>query len=408
MSERNIVHNRTKIDIVALTLLITAEICFYRVGTLSLYFIMTGFGVIVGLFVVGIRYMNRMVNVRRVPIWLISIYGMFFINGIFRLQTGTFTWDTLLYRFIENLAIYYLVKDIVKDNYSKIAFQFIISGVISFGYLLMTEGRLLLSGYSRIGNLMSGNVNTVGYNFGIASMFTMWWYCHEKKWYKFILFLLFSFVMLLTGSKKVLIILLLDFILLFMYDRGHAGRWLKFGIAFVAVAYLLFNIPLFYDVMGHRVEAMISTLLYGSNTSLYSYSTDVRDIMIEEGIKLFLNKPVFGGGWAYFYANTSTSYSYSHSNYVELLCSFGVVGTLIYYNKHISNIAFSFKKLWNSKFGEKKIIFPFILMITVILLDLAAISFSSVCVWYIPLICASVMLEEIRFSRPIKQVDSIE
>ena len=402
MSKRNIVHNRTKIDIFALTLLLTGEICFYRVGTLKLYLPMTGFGLIIGLLVAGTRYVNRMVNLKRIPIWLIAVYGMFFINGFFRLQTGTFPWDNILYRFVENIAIYYLFKDIVKNNNSKIIYPFILSGIFSFVYLLMTEGSQLFTGYTRIGNLMSGNVNTVGYNFGIISMFTMWWYCHEKKWYKFGLFLLFSLVMLLTGSKKVLIILLLDFILLFLYERGHAGRWLKFGIALVTVVYIVFNVPLFYHILGYRVEAMISTLLYGRSTSLYSYSTDVRDRMMEEGIKLFLNKPIFGGGWAYFFANTATSYSYSHSNYIEMLCSFGLFGTLLYYSKHISNLFFSFKGLWHSKFSDKSLFFPFILMVMVILLDFAAISFSSVCVWYIPLICASVMLEEIRFSTTSK------
>jgi O-antigen ligase len=404
MQEKSTASSRIKLDIVALTLLVTAEICFYRIGTLNLYFIMTGFGIVVGLFIAGIRYIHRSVNIRRFPVWLIVIYGMFVINGFFRLQIGTFTWDTIFYRFIENLAMYYLFRDIVRENSKKIVGPFLIAGLFSFGYLLMTEGTSFLAGYSRIGNLMSGNVNTVGYNFGLVSMFTMWWYCQEKKWYKLVLFLLFSIVMLLTGSKKVVIILLLDFVLLFMHDRGHAGRWLKFGLAFVALVYLVFNVPVFYEIIGHRIETMISTMLYGNNTALYSYSTDVRNRMIEEGFKLFLKKPIFGGGWAYFYANTTTSYTYSHNNYIELLCSFGLVGTLIYYNKHIATLLFSLKSLIKSHFNDRRFYFPFILILATVLLDFAAISFSAVCVWYIPLICSCVMVEDIKYNIPSKNM----
>lgn len=405
MREISIVYSRTKLDIMALTLLVTAEICFYRIGTLHFYFLMTGFGIVVGLFVAGIRYVHRYVNMKSFPVWLIAIYGMFVINGFFRLQIGTFTWDTIIYRFVENIAMYFLFRDIIREDNRIIVFPFIIAGLFSFGYLMMTEGTsFFFTGYYRIGNSMSGNVNTVGYNFGMISLFTMWWYCQRKKWYKLVLFLLFSVVMLLTGSKKVMILLLLDFVLLFLCDREHSGRWLKFALALVALVYLVFNVPVFYDTIGHRIETMLSTMLYGSSATLYSYSTDVRNKMIEEGFKLFLKKPIFGGGWANYYANTTTSYTYSHNNYIELLCSFGLVGTLLYYNKHISNLFYTLKGLVKSRFSDRKLFFPFILILATVLLDFAAISFSAVCVWYIPLICGCVMVEDIKYQEQSEEI----
>ena len=86
MRENRIRYSRTSLDIVALVLLITAEICFYRVGTLTLYFLMTGFGIIVGILVVGTRYINRKINPRSFPIWLIVIYSIFLLNRFFRLH----------------------------------------------------------------------------------------------------------------------------------------------------------------------------------------------------------------------------------------------------------------------------------------------------------------------------------
>ena len=397
MQEKSVDHNRTKLDIVALTLLITAEICFYRIGTLNFYLFMTGFGIVVGLFVAGIHYINRFVNIKRFPVWLIVFWIIYLINGLFRLQCGTFPWDTVIYRFVEILAMYFLFRDIVRDDKKKVVYAFIVAGIFSIGYLLATEGSLIQLGTIRIGNKMSGNVNTVGYNFGIISLFVMWWYCNEKKWYKLIIFAIFAVFMLLTGSKKVLILLVIDFLLLFGYDRDHASRWLKFGIGFAAVAYIIFNVPLFYDIIGVRVETMFSTMIYGKNAALYSYSTDVRDDMIREGFKVFLKTPVFGGGYNNFYANTAFGYDYSHNNYIELLCTFGLVGTLIYYSKHLGNLIFLLKNSIKTRMKNHTYLFPLSLIIAILLMDWAAVSFSAVCVWYIPVIVSSVLVEDLKY-----------
>ena len=398
MSERNNVHNRTTINIAALTLLITAEICFYRVDTIAIYFLLSGFGIITGLAVAFTRYMSRVINIKRFPVWLICFWIIYLIYGLFRLQKGTFSWDTTIYRFAEILAMYFLFRDIVNDDKYRIVYPFIFAGVFSLGYLLYTEGNFIQLGTIRIGNRMSGNVNTVGYNFGIVSLFMMWWYCTEKKWYKLLLYFVFAAFMLLTGSKKVLILILVAFLLLFAYERGHASRWLKLALGIAALLYVIFNIPIFYEMIGIRIETMVSTLLYGSSSSLYSYSTDVRDNMIHEGFNIFLENPIFGGGYNNFYAHTTFGYDYSHNNYIELLCTFGIIGTLVYYNKHIGNLVFLIKRGVRTRFKENRCFFPLALLIGIVMIDWAAVSFSAVCVWYIPIIVSSVLIEDMKYS----------
>ena len=85
--------------------------------------------------------------------------------------------------------------------------------------------------------------------------------------------LVYAAFMLLTGSKKVLIV----YLLLFGHDRGPASRWLKIVLGLVIVVYIILNVPIFYNKIGFRVETMISTMLYGRNGALYFYSTDVRE-----------------------------------------------------------------------------------------------------------------------------------
>ena len=350
-----------------------------------------------GLVVAFTRYINRVVNIRRFPVWLICFWIIYLAYGLFRLQRGTFPWDTTVYRFAEILALYFLFRDIVSDDKTKIVYPFVIAGIFSLGYLLYTEGNLIKLGTVRIGNEMSGNVNTVGYNFGIIALFIMWWYCVEKRWYKLLLYLVFTAFMLLTGSKKVLILALNAFLLLFAYERGHASRWLKLVLGLTAFIYIIFNIPIFYEIIGVRIDSMISTFLYGSNSALYSYSTDVRDEMILEGFNLFLKTPVFGGGYNSFYAHTSFGYDYSHNNYIELLCTFGILGTLLYYSKHIGNLTFLIKRGIITRFEDYQCYLPIALLIANLALDWGAVTFSAICVWYIPIIVSSVFVEDMKY-----------
>lgn len=134
---------------------------------------------------------------------------------------------------------------------------------------------------------------------------------------------------------------------------------------------------------------MIDTLIYGTASLEYSYSTEVRDEMIKEAFHFFLNNPIFGNGWNYFYAHTMYGYEYSHCNYTELLCSFGILGTLLFYSKYFSNLFVMIKNIHNKFIHKDLLVLIFILTVEALLLDWAAVTFSAQCIWYLPVIIAS-------------------
>ena len=141
---------------------------------------------------------------------------------------------------------------------------------------------------------------------------------------------------------------------------------------------------------------MFLTLRYGSETALYSYSTDVRAMMIKEGFEFFMEHPILGGGYNYFYLRTSTPYDYSHCNYTEMLCTFGLIGTLVYYSKHFSLLRCLFNQIRLRKGEDINLIcISSIMLIQTLVLDWAVVTFSAQSVWYIPVIFASVTVEQI-------------
>lgn len=382
----------------ALTALLIGEICFYRIETIYIYWCLTGFGILTGVVLYGLPNFKFKIKVSSFCFWVNAVYLMYMVNGLFRLKSGSFSWDTILYRYIECMGIYFLAKKIARTKVSDLIKPFLYAGLFSMVYLFLLQREDIILGAQRIGDALSGNVNTVGYNFGIISLFAVWWYCQGKKWYKFVFFVLTAVIMLITGSKKVLIILVVDLLLIFAYDRKKASGWLKIGLLFATLIYTIFNVPYLYNIIGIRIESMIQTLLYGSSATIFSNSTDVRNEMIKEGYYIFLRRPLFGGGWNFFRENTRYfRYNYSHNNYIEMLCTFGIIGTILFYSKHFSNLVFSIRLLRSKNNQQTQdMIFAMALTILCLILDWAAVTFSAQCIWYIPLIISSVLVTNMK------------
>lgn len=323
----------------------------------------------------------------------------FFLLRILFLQGGKFSWDSFFIRYIENISLYLAISSLFRCRGENIVAPFTIAGIMSIVYLIFKEGTEILSGGVRIGDTLSGNVNTVGFNLGFISLLVTWQYCRNKKKKNLILLGILILFMLLTGSKKALLIVMLDVLLIFLYEKGHASRWLKLIVAITVGAYLIFNVPYFYEILGSRIESMFNTMFGKTSAVLntYSYSTDMREEMIGEAFRLFLQKPVFGGGYNAFMANTITRYEYSHCNYTEMLSSFGLFGTIIFYSKYVSNIKFILSNRLFKVPKYRNIAFiGILLMIEMIVADWATVTFSGQCLGYLPVVFTCAALEYVR------------
>ena len=134
---------------------------------------------------------------------------------------------------------------------------------------------------------------------------------------------------------------------------------------------------------------------FGKSNSIYSRSTSDREFMIKEGWNIFLENPILGGGYNNFFYNTKTRYDYSHCNYIELLCSFGIVGTILYYSQHLKIFFYVIKKRLKKKFSiESYLILN--LCTQILILDFSLVSFYGMFIFYLPIILASVLSQSIK------------
>lgn len=237
-------------------------------------------------------------------------------------------------------------------------------------------------GESRLGADNLGedwNSNTIGMNlaFGLFSIYFLYSIGEIRTRLKKVSYLLFSVVfistIILTGSRKALFIVAFS-IVLFTVLQSQNKKLFHTTLIVLAITifgYLSFNIPILYEVVGLRIEGLIAGIF---NLGEADASTRVRMHMITTGIEFFKESPWLGYGIDNFkqlYYEVANDFRYSHNNYVEILVSFGVIGTLLYY----IGLAYVLLKTFNSR--NRYLIFAFVFVTTSLIIDYGLVSYSS-------------------------------
>lgn len=392
-------NNPIDLNSIGLTLILFANICFYNQKMVFLFRIISALGIIC-IFISFLVKKQLLLHKKSYPIWIFTIYSMFIFYQVFALRAGDFNWDTLIWRAVESLCIYYVIISSLRSG-KKFDVPFIVSGLLSVLILLKNELSSILSGNLRVGTTLSGNVNTVGFAFGVISLVIMWTYCQEEKKDKFkmVLFFMFVILMLTTGSKKTLIYLLANIVIYFYYNKEKISGWLKIGFIVCVLLYAIFQIDYFYNIIGYRVVDAVETFAFGKDVSrnVYSYSTDVRNDMIKEAFLLFKEHPIFGGGYNYFAYRTIYNYGYSHCNYTELLCCFGLFGTFVFYSRHIYQLKYTFMSyFFHNNYDESIMLLGFVFTLLILATEIAAVTFSAQSLWYLPITISAACYDYLR------------
>jgi len=379
---------------ISVIMLIVACICFYKRETMSLYLSMS---IVSVLLVIGAILLERSLSGLFDPcIWYLTVlYGMYAIYGLLFLKAGDYNWDSQFLSYAQCLCFYFSCKHFFSypDWYKKIALPFIIGGsfVVVYIFILQKDLIMMTQVEERIGDGLSGNVNTVGYSLGILSYAITYYYCVTKKKWIFLVLVPVLFMMLLTGSKKTLIIIIIDILTIYFFGKAKVSSFLKLVLLIAILFWIVFEIPYFYEVIGKRIEDMYATLL-GSSGGNYSHSTDDRKGMINDALKIGMTHPILGGGMNYFAAISRMYgyYGYSHCNYTELFCNFGIVGVLIYYVPYFKGIRF----FWRNRRREReRSIFVIMWLVMALVLGWLMVAFSGLSNSYMPIIASFAMIE---------------
>lgn len=246
-------------------------------------------------------------------------------------------------------------------------------------FIFMTEKgdiiSLLSGSIGRVGYTAVGNVNTTAVSYIVLLIPIMYKLLVEKNKHYVLTAIIGSFFLLITGSKKAFIALML---MIFICNLGKSNnKWrtvinlLKaIGILIIVILACYF-IPVLNEMIWTRLVSMIDIL--NNYSAGDQSSTGLRYGFIITALTKAWDKPFFGHGWGSFahMYGYSTLYKinlYTHCNYTEILFSFGLIGFLVFYSLPIYVIS-RMRKIKNSNIA---------ILVTLYIVCLLFVDFSTV------------------------------
>lgn len=219
-------------------------------------------------------------------------------------------------------------------------------------------------------------------NFGLIAVGMMAFFLYsvfkEKSQNKLYLIIAIGLMVtgLLSGSRKAVISIAVYFILYYLFFEPTKnylktlGKVFAIFVAMLASYILIMNINSLYNTIGNRVESLLG-FLFREEVADGSVNTRMNMITIATGI--IKSHPIIGIGannYKYYtYYNT-----YSHNGYTEILCSFGMIGTFVYYLPIVRLLRESIRN-WKSNVQDA--ILPLSVYIAFFVCEAAGVSYFS-------------------------------
>lgn len=308
-------------------------------------------------------------------LFIIQSY-IFSVNGVsINSNTSMAMTNTLIINFIMALALYNYIM--IYDNLEESLDIFAKVGILLTVFIPLISFQDLLTGrlgsnaaLTVFGKLVVFESNSIAIMAGFIYLIYLYKYTKTKDKFTAIALIWLVIIVILTGSRKGLLLLLFGTpLLLYLLNPQKRFRNLFISVAIVLALYgIIISVPLFYDIMGKRVEALVGLAL---GTGVGDASTNSRSSYIESGWNYFLLRPWTGYGLDTFRHLPGSFRTYSHNNYIELLVSGGIPALIFYY---IFRFYILIRLLINFK-ANKINAFLFVTLLIMIILEYGFVSY---------------------------------
>ena len=229
---------------------------------------------------------------------------------------------------------------------------------------------------------LTGNANSLAIQLSLTA-FLLLLLLPKERWAQLLALALIVIATVTTGTRK-LVFVWFSYIVLLLRDVSPMFRRPSVGTAFVLLlapvavwASLTFGSTLLSPLEEVTVIQRIEGTFEGRETTK-------RSGLMEDALVVWWQKPVFGHGIDQF--RIAGSYTtYSHNNYTEVLANFGVVGLVLYYGIFLVLFA---RAVVGAARGSQTGGVILGILVSVLLMDVARVSYSSRMTWIFVMIMA--------------------
>ncbi len=338
-----IVVRRDKIPYFSLLLgiLLFTMTCLYTTRDSNIFYL-----ILVALFfLTGIEFIQKPDRLRELCSmkyvwWLIFLFLIYGATAYLRTVYVRYSHFYVGTHLLITLMFAFWFFDMKQDDVLECVIQGAMLGsVLSMIFVAINELIEIDKYFTRLGTSTTGNPDVFGMYLGIMSIFTLFAIMFRNHKTYIVVYGLQLAFMLLTGSKQTFIYIIVPFALFQLYkNKKKAWKNILPLVAGLVLFWLIFNIPILYDVLGYRVASMFVSFGFHIEGVETSFSQDRRNDLIMTALKMFPDHPIMGGGWGYF-TEFSGYEEYSHCNYTEILVTYGILALLYYYYPFCSMLA---------------------------------------------------------------------
>ncbi|GEM_PF-5391197 len=213
-----------------------------------------------------------------------------------------------------------------KERADKLAKAFCL-GMFFFSAMVLVVSPFATYGSLLFGRRLNQHRNTIGYALFFAAIISVYLYMEYKNKVWLVIGALCAVVSVLSGSRKIIFAYGIGIVMLLFAERD-IKKGIKQTLIFILILGisipLLYQIPFIKETFGERLLAVV-------DDSIEDSSVMFRNVAKKAAIKVFLDSPIIGQGWAavinsFRYKGVSI---YAHNNYLEVLADFGIVGAVL-------------------------------------------------------------------------------
>jgi hypothetical protein len=355
-----------------------------------------------GLFVCLCIFLNRnhwRINQKYYLLWILYVLLYFYLSTVWAIRPILSYWVIVQVVSILIMTFSMLMYTINRNKIYHLLAVYYVAAIFMLIYVVLKLDLSALEG-QRVTDAMDVDTETWNSN-GIGLTLATAIYCgfllkqRCNRGYKLCFYLItiaMLYGIMLTGSRKSLILLFIPIFYFCVCNfKKHFFKVLIGGcVACLFVYILIMEVPLFYEIIGKRMEDLFDIL-----TNNTDGTEDISRVMlIWYGWNWFLEHPVFGVGVNNFRALSNLvplfagKNFYAHNNYIEMLVGCGLVGFILYYSAHF----YLLKHTLRLHSVAARWVVSYILV--TMFVDVAMVSYYDLMTHYFLVICFIVIYQE--------------